>query len=38
MTFLKSHPLATLAIGAALGVVFYSQIKRFPLVNKLPSA
>jgi hypothetical protein len=38
VSFLKEHPVVTLALGAALGVVFYSQIKRLPVVNKLPSA
>jgi hypothetical protein len=36
MDFLKSHPLATLAIGALLGIVFAQQIKKLPGVGKIP--
>jgi hypothetical protein len=32
------HPLVTLAIGVVIGLVFASQLKALPLVNKLPSA
>jgi hypothetical protein len=36
MSFLKEHPIAALAIGAALGYVFAQQFKRIPGVSKLP--
>lgn len=38
MNWMKDHPVATLAVGVAIGVVFYSQIKRLPGVSKLPQA
>lgn len=38
MSFLKEHPLATLAIGVAIGLMFGTQLKRLPLVSKIPSA
>jgi hypothetical protein len=37
MDFLKSHPLAAIALGVLLGVVFAAQVKRIPGVSKLPS-
>lgn len=37
MDFLKSHPLAAVAAGVVIGVVFYSQLKRLPGVSRLPS-
>lgn len=37
MDFLKSHPLVAVLIGVGIGVVFGSQLKRIPGVNKLPA-
>lgn len=36
MEYLRSHPLATLALGVVLGLVFSQQIKKVPGVNKIP--
>jgi len=36
MSYVK-HPLVTLAIGVVIGLVFATQLKSLPLVNKLPS-
>lgn len=36
MNFLKAHPLATLAIGAAIGIMFGTQLNRIPGVSRLP--
>lgn len=38
MDYLKSHPLATLAIGIGIGLMFGSQLRRLPGVSKLPTA
>lgn len=37
MSTLK-HPVVLLAVGVVIGLVFASQLKSLPLVNKLPSA
>ena len=37
MEFLKSHPLAAIAVGVVIGIVFATQIKRLPLVSKIPT-
>lgn len=36
MEFLRQHPVGAVAIGVLLGIVFAQQIKRLPLVNKVP--
>lgn len=36
MDYLKSHPLACIAVGILIGVVFGQQISRVPGVSKLP--
>lgn len=38
MRFLKEHPIVTVLIGIGIGLVFGTQIKRLPVVNKLPTA
>lgn len=38
MDFLKAHPVGAVLIGIAIGLVFGSQLKRLPVVSKLPSA
>lgn len=38
MEFFKSHPLATLALGVVVGIVFGQQLKRLPGVSKIPQA
>jgi hypothetical protein len=35
--YLKQHPLATLALGVVLGIVFAQQLKKVPGVSKIPS-
>lgn len=37
MEILRSHPLLTLAVGVAIGLMFAQQLKRIPGVSKLPS-
>jgi hypothetical protein len=37
MEFLKAHPLAAIALGIVVGIVFAQQIKRIPGIAKLPS-
>jgi hypothetical protein len=37
MSYLKEHPLAAIALGVLLGVVFAQQVKRIPGISKLPS-
>lgn len=36
--FLKEHPIGAVLLGIGLGLVFGTQLKRLPGVNKLPSA
>lgn len=36
MEYLKSHPMAAIAVGVVIGIVFGTQIKRLPLVSKIP--
>jgi hypothetical protein len=36
MSWMKEHPLVTLAAGVVLGIVFAQQIKRLPGVSKIP--
>jgi hypothetical protein len=38
MSFLKEHPLAAVAIGIGIGLAFGSQLRRLPLVSKIPTA
>lgn len=35
---MKQHPLVTLGVGVAIGLAFGSQLRRLPLVNKIPTA
>jgi hypothetical protein len=37
VSFLKEHPLATLALGVVIGIVFAQQIKRVPGISKIPT-
>jgi hypothetical protein len=37
MSYLKEHPLAAIALGVLLGVVFAAQVKKIPGISKLPS-
>ena len=37
MSFLREHPLGAVALGVVLGIVFAQQIKKLPLVNKVPT-
>jgi hypothetical protein len=36
--YLKSHPVAAIVLGVVIGIAFGSQLKRLPLVSKIPSA
>jgi ElaB/YqjD/DUF883 family membrane-anchored ribosome-binding protein len=38
VSYLKEHPLAAVALGVVIGVVFGSQISRIPGISKLPRA
>lgn len=38
MSFLKEHPIVTLAIGVGIGLAFGSQLRRLPLVKNIPAA
>lgn len=38
MSFLKEHPLAAVALGIGIGLIFSQQLKRLPGVSKLPQA
>lgn len=36
MNYIKTHGM-TLAVGVVLGIVFANQIKKLPLVSKIPT-
>jgi len=36
MEYVKTHGMA-IAIGIVIGIVFATQIKKLPLVNKIPT-